>query len=282
MNDINVSTRTVDMDVSVVDSQPINIVSEQSNKDINIVTKQENISVTMEPLAQPIVIAINNAGADGARGPQGDPGIGVIPGGAMNDVLMKNSGTNYDTKWKTLDKTDVGLNNVPNVDATNASNITSGTLSGDILPAMSSNKLGGVPATGVPSGKFLKDDGTWGAGGGPGTTDHAALSNLAYNVSGHTGFAPATFQERTNVEDLFKDAYNTAYAEFTYNTGDLSQIDIWNNSGKGTKLFTKVINYSLGNISTINITDNITSNTLLKAFSYDIDGNISSITKTYT
>lgn len=58
-------------------------------------------------------------------------------------------------------KTQVGLSNVPNVDATNASNISSGTLDGDRLPDISATKKGGVPATGTPSGKFLKDDSTW-------------------------------------------------------------------------------------------------------------------------
>jgi len=41
--------------------------------------------------------------------------------------------------------------------------ITSGTLDGDRLPALSATKKGGAPATGTPSGKFLKDDGTWAA-----------------------------------------------------------------------------------------------------------------------
>ena len=44
---------------------------------------------------------------------------------------------------------------------TDASLLTSGTLDGDRLPALSTTKKGGVPATGTPSGKFLKDDGTW-------------------------------------------------------------------------------------------------------------------------
>ena len=42
-----------------------------------------------------------------------------------------------------------------------ASDITSGTLDGDRLPALSTTKKGGAPATGTPSGKFLKDDNTW-------------------------------------------------------------------------------------------------------------------------
>lgn len=51
-----------------------------------------------------------------------------------------------------------------------ASDVTSGTLDGDRLPAISTTKRGGVPATGTPSGLFLKDDGTWAAAGG-GVTD---------------------------------------------------------------------------------------------------------------
>jgi hypothetical protein len=39
--------------------------------------------------------------------------------------------------------------------------VITGTLDGDQLPAMSTTKKGGVPATGTPSGKYLRDDGTW-------------------------------------------------------------------------------------------------------------------------
>lgn len=39
--------------------------------------------------------------------------------------------------------------------------ITSGTIDGDRLPAISTTKKGAVPATGTPAGKFLKDDGTF-------------------------------------------------------------------------------------------------------------------------
>ena len=57
-----------------------------------------------------------------------------------------------------------------------AETITSGALDGDRLPALSSTKKGGVPATGTPSGKYLKDDGTW-AEVVLGTVDHSALTN---------------------------------------------------------------------------------------------------------
>jgi hypothetical protein len=59
-----------------------------------------------------------------------------------------------------------GAGNAPpqahNQDATT---ITSGTLDGDRLPGMSAAKLGGVPATGAPSGLFLRDDSSWQAPG---------------------------------------------------------------------------------------------------------------------
>lgn len=42
-----------------------------------------------------------------------------------------------------------------------ASTINVGTLDGDRLPAMSATKKGGVPATGTPSNKYLRDDGTF-------------------------------------------------------------------------------------------------------------------------
>jgi hypothetical protein len=41
--------------------------------------------------------------------------------------------------------------------------ITSGTIDGDRLPAISTTKKGAVPLTGTPSGKYLKDSGSWDA-----------------------------------------------------------------------------------------------------------------------
>lgn len=34
------------------------------------------------------------------RGPQGDPGVGVPPGGAAGQMLVKKSGADYDTEWR--------------------------------------------------------------------------------------------------------------------------------------------------------------------------------------
>lgn len=58
-----------------------------------------------------------------------------------------------------------------------AEDITSGTVDGARLPAMSETAKGAVPATGVPSGKFLRDDATWAAaGGGAGALSIAAAA----------------------------------------------------------------------------------------------------------
>ena len=59
-----------------------------------------------------------------------------------------------------------------------ADSITSGTLDGDRLPNPSAAKKGGVPATGTPAGKFLKDDGTWATAGGGNPS-----SSVAYETS---------------------------------------------------------------------------------------------------
>lgn len=57
-------------------------------------------------------------------------------------VTAGTSGQYYrgDKTWQTLDKTAVGLSNVPNVDTTNASNITSGTLPSSVLPPLAINE----------------------------------------------------------------------------------------------------------------------------------------------
>lgn len=65
-----------------------------------------------------------------------------------------------------------------------AGQIISGTLDGDRLPAMSTTKKGGVPATGEPSGKYLKDTGGFdtpeGTGGGATYVRNVNSGRLVY------------------------------------------------------------------------------------------------------
>jgi len=84
-------------------------------------------------------------------------------------------------------KVEVGLGNVADVDQQVASNLTSGIMDGDRLPVISAAKKGGVPATGTPTGLFLKDDGTWGSAGGGGGVPGGVDTQVQYNNSGAFG-----------------------------------------------------------------------------------------------
>ena len=97
-------------------------------------------------------LALNNPTHSNANDPTTDqkaalPGTSGTPSGTNKYV------TNADPR-NTDARTPVAHNHV-------ATDINSGTLDGDRLPALSATKKGGAPATGTPSGKYLKDDGTW-------------------------------------------------------------------------------------------------------------------------
>lgn len=96
------------------------------------------------------------------------------PGGG--DMLRSNYDPDHDNAVETADDADKldGLHASAFAGASHehaATAITSGSFDGDRLPALSATKKGGAPATGTPSGKYLKDDGTWatppGGGGTP-------------------------------------------------------------------------------------------------------------------
>lgn len=99
---------------------------------------------------------------------------------------------NVQTDWSQADTgADDFLKNKPttmppsshNHDATD---VNSGTIDGDRLPAISTTKAGAVPATGTPSGKYLKDDGTWATVSGSGTPA-GSTTEIQYNASGSFG-----------------------------------------------------------------------------------------------
>jgi hypothetical protein len=90
-----------------------------------------------------------------------------------------------------------------------ASTINAGTLDGDRLPALASAKKGGCPATGTPSGKYLKDDGTWATpagGGGLGYVLNGGGANQATTTDSQTMYwgsiialAPTTTAANTRI-----------------------------------------------------------------------------------
>lgn len=116
-----------------------------------------------------------------------------------------------------ITKSDVGLGNVANVDQTVASNITSGTIDGDRLPAMSTTKKGAVPATGTPSGKFLKDDGTWATSGGgspAGTSGQFQFNNSGAFGGGGKYYPTGTYGDRA--EFAYLNPTNIGYKEIPF------------------------------------------------------------------
>ena len=68
-------------------------------------------------------------GATGPQGPQGPSGEGVPTGGSAGQVLIKDSATDYDTSWSTLDASDIPYDNT-----------TSGMTATDVQDAVSELK----------------------------------------------------------------------------------------------------------------------------------------------
>jgi len=101
-------------------------------------------------------------------------------------------------------------------------------------------------------------------------------------IDTHSHSGPSVGSDRIEIEGLYKIAYNSKYSEFIFTNGNLSQIDIFDSDLKLNKLFTKIITYSLnGDIEAVTIVDEVNSKTLLKEFTYDIDGNIESKDETF-
>lgn len=92
-----------------------------------------------------------------------------------------------------------------------------------------------------------------------------------------------SFQKRTEIEAMFKAAEGTSYKELTYTEDGKSiiNVDIYTDETKTTKLFSKIIGYNNGNITSVSITDEVNGGTLDKTIAY-VDDNISSISSTYT
>lgn len=90
--------------------------------------------------------------------PQQRVGEALRAGGPGLVSVLISKGLVASHRWSDLDLTGSSL---ADLSTKSAGSLDSGTLDGDRLPSMSVTKRGGVPATGVSSGRFLCDDGTW-------------------------------------------------------------------------------------------------------------------------
>lgn len=77
-----------------------------------------------------------------------------------------------------------------------------------------------------------------------------------------------TNNERTELEDAFKYAYSTYYKEGVKVNNLITQINIWENSSKATKLFTKNFTRTGNLVTGIELIDEVNGNKLVKGFTY--------------
>lgn len=116
------------------------------------------------------------------------------------------SGASFDgSTAQTIDYSTVGA--APTSHNQDATTITTGALDGDRLPALSTTKRAGVPATGTPSGKFLKDDDTWAAPSGGSVNPFITLTS-SYTLTSQTALQKI-FNAPTN--GAYTAAANTTY-----------------------------------------------------------------------
>jgi len=97
-----------------------------------------------------------------------------------------------------------------------------------------------------------------------------------------TGAASSLASLPDIIDLAFKSAYQNYYHEFTYTSGDLTLIEIWESASKVTKLFEKSFTYTTGNLTGLVTTDLLSSKTLSKTLTYDGSGNLQTITRFYS
>jgi len=87
-----------------------------------------------------------------------------------------------------------------------------------------------------------------------------------------------------DLQNIFKVATATSYMEITTKNvdDDPTLIEYWDTSLKGTKLYTKEITYTSGNVTKVVITDLVSGKILTKDIVYDVNGDFLNKTITLT
>ena len=83
------------------------------------------------------------------------------------------------------------------------------------------------------------------------------------------------------VEIAWDEDYPSNYSELTFDGSQLSQIEIWDTSAKGTHIFTKTLNYTAGKLSSVVVQSHITGASITKSITYE-GAKIKSVTRTYS
>ena len=85
----------------------------------------------------------------------------------------------------------------------------------------------------------------------------------------------------TRIDGIEASGPSDNYSEPTFTSGLLTALTTWTDSGKGTKVSSKAFTYTDGNLTSIVEKDGADATTLTKTLTYDVAGNLESITKDY-
>ena len=83
------------------------------------------------------------------------------------------------------------------------------------------------------------------------------------------------------IDGIGGDSSSDNYSEPTFTDGLLTALTTWTDSGKGTKVSSKAFTYTDGNLTSVVEKDGSDVTTLTKTLTYDVEGNLESITKDY-
>lgn len=124
-----------------------------------------------------------------------------------------------------------------------------------------------------------------GAGGG-GTSLHARLGGLdsddhSQYFNTDRGDARYPTHSQVDIRMAFRTALDTGYKELTYTAGRLDRIDIWSDSSKVTKLFTRLFDYVGTTLESTTTVDEQSGQQLEKNFTYAA-GQLATVTEAIT
>lgn len=115
---------------------------------------------------------------------------------------------------------------------------------------------------------------------------HATLGVCYVENTGITkaDLEASEFPDSLSLELQWSPNYPNFYTEPTYDiNGVITRIDIWNNSSKVLQIFKKEITYNLdGLVSQVKVTRLLDNIQLTKTLTYDINGNVLTVTRVYT
>lgn len=105
----------------------------------------------------------------------------------------------------------------------------------------------------------------------------SVMSSSAFAASSHThpvsDIVGLSSGSTNDIELILQMISRDAYVEFSYDgSGNLTNKDIWNDSGKGTKYYSIIYNYTGDDLTSIDVTRETDSFSYTKSFTYDSNG----------